>query len=312
MDQRLAVIATLALLLHTSVALADTNAHQVSAAGLERTYYLHVPPGAPADRSLSLVLVFHGGSGSPANIERETRFSELADREGFLVAYPQGYQKSFNDGRGASDIPAQRDRIDDVAFVTALIDDVGKKCRVDPKGIYATGISNGGMVSHFLGAKLSTKLAAIAPVAGSLAEPLVPAFAPTAPVSVLMLVGTDDRFVPYGGGEVHPPGMRPRGRVIGIEQAARLWTERNGGDPTHEPRVESLPDRDPADGCRVNKLTYAAGRNRSEVVLYRLEGAGHTWPDGSQYLSKQLVGPVCRDINATEVIWQFFKLHPKQ
>lgn len=203
-------------------------------------------------------------------------------------------------------------RIDDVAFVTALIDDVAKKRRVDPKRIYATGISNGGMISHFLGAKLSTKLAAIAPVAGSLAEPLVPTFEPTAPVSVLMLFGTDDRFVPYGGGEVHPPGMRPRGRVIAIEQAARLWTERNGGDPTREPLVDSLPDRDPADGCRVKKLTWAAGRNRSEVVLYRLEGAGHTWPDGYQYLSKRLVGPVCRDINATEVIWQFFKLHPKR
>jgi polyhydroxybutyrate depolymerase len=228
MIQRLVIITTLGLSLHASVTLADTSAYQVSAAGLERTYYLHVPPGAPADRSLPLVLVFHGGSGSPANIERETRFSELADREGFLVAYPEGYQKSFNDGRGVSDIPAQRDQIDDIAFVTGLIDDVAKKRRVDPKRIYATGISNGAMMSHLLGAKLSTKLAAIAPVAGSLAEPLVSDFEPTAPVSVLMFFGADDRFVPYGGGEVHPPGLQPRGRVIGLEQAARLWTERNG------------------------------------------------------------------------------------
>jgi polyhydroxybutyrate depolymerase len=76
--------------------------------------------------------------------------------------------------------------------------------------------------------------------------------------------------------------------------------------------MEELPDKDPNDGCRVKKLTHAKGKHGTEVVLYRIDGGGHTWPNGLQYLPKKIIGKVCRDINGTEVIWEFFKMHPKQ
>ena len=306
-------IACLALAVASTPSLAGpgngTDAHTIRVGTLNRTYYLHAPLHAPRDKPMALVLVFHGGGGRPRFTERETRFSDLADREGFLVAFPEGIGESWNDGRNVTTIRAQRERIDDVAFVNALLDDVSRDYPVDPKRIYATGISNGAIFSHYLAAHLSRRIAAIAPVAGGLPELLSPAFGPEQPVSVLMLQGTEDPLVPYNGGDVTPPGAGKRGRILSTDEAVRTWVERNGCWP--EATVEALPDNDPADGCRVKTFTYSKGTNGTEVVLCRIEGGGHIWPNGSQYLPKMLVGRVCHDIDGTAVIWEFFKSHPK-
>ena len=101
------------------------------------------------------MLVFHGGGGTGPGTERLTRFTALADREGFLVAFPEGVEKNWNDGREFTGSRAHRDHVDDVAFVTALIDAIGRAHAVDPRRVYATGISNGGIFSHYLAAHLS-------------------------------------------------------------------------------------------------------------------------------------------------------------
>lgn len=320
--------------------------------GRERTYTLHVPantppppgPGAdsparvPHGKPLPLVLVFHGGGGSAAQVERMTRFSELADCEGFLVAYPQGFGRSWNDGRGLHASPAQRANVDDVAFVTAMIEDIARTHPVDPARVYATGVSNGGFFCHYLAAYAPERIAAIAPVIGGISESLARAFAagasePSAqlpvqrdarPMDVLIIQGTADPLVPYEGGDVTLPWGPPRGRVIPTEEAVRLWVEHNGC--ASEPIREELPDADSGDGCRVVRLTYAAdaagatdaanakGAKRArgaDVVLYRMEGGGHAWPGPEPVLRKRLVGGVCQDVNGTEVIWQFFKARTK-
>src|SRR5262245_25377092 len=146
----------------------STQARSLTVDGVQRSYRLHVPSGLDAARAAPLVLVFHGGGGTPEQIERESRFSELADRAGFVVAYPEGHRRSWNDGRGSDAVAAQRDGVDDVAFVRALIDAVSAQRRIDAKRIYATGISNGAMMSHRVGLALSPRIAAIAPVAGGL------------------------------------------------------------------------------------------------------------------------------------------------
>jgi polyhydroxybutyrate depolymerase len=286
----------------------QTMKHTLLVGDLMRTYYLHVPPSLPKDRALALVLMFHGGGGTPAFAERESRFSDLADQEGFLVAYPQGFGKSWNDGRGVKAIPAQRDDIDDVGFVAALIDDASRIHKIDPKRIYATGISNGAIFSHYLADKLSSRIAAIAPVAGGMPESLERAFKPGEPVSVLILNGTKDPIVPYLGGDIALLGAT-RGRIIATEEAASKWAAHNHCESV--PTLEVVADKNPNDGCLPKKLTYANCKVGTEVVLYRMEGAGHTWPDGLQYLPQRLVGKVCRDINGAEIIWEFFKGHAK-
>jgi polyhydroxybutyrate depolymerase len=276
--------------------------HTIEVDGITRSYHLHVP-SAVGPTPAPLVLVFHGGGGTGPGTERLTRFTALADREGFLVAFPEGVEKNWNDGREFTSSRAHRDHVDDVAFVTALIDAIGRAHAVDPRRVYATGISNGGIFSHYLAAHLSARIAAIAPVVGGIADPPEAWLRPEQPVSVLMLQGTRDPLVPYHGGAV----AFGRGKIIDTEEAARRWAALNGG---REPVREPLP-ADGKDRCGGLRTIYPGGRDGSEVTLVRLDGGGHTWPGGAQYLPELLIGRVCRDFDATVLIWDFFKAHPK-
>lgn len=277
-----------------------TQAHTIEVGGLTRTYLLHVPPTLPAGLA-PLVLVFHGGGGSGPGTERLTRFSELADRE----AYPEGVGRNWYDGREvASGSRAHRERIDDVGFVAAMLDAIARAHAVDPRRIYATGISNGAVFSHYLAAHLSPRIAAIAPVVGGIADPPDAWLRPERPVSVLILQGTTDPLVPYRGGAI----AFGRGRIIDTEEAARRWARLNGAAPEPRSSVLSAPGKDHCGGLR---LTYSGGRDGSEVVLVRLDGGGHTWPGGPQYLPEGTIGRVCRDWSVTAVIWEFFRTHPK-
>lgn len=273
----------------------------------ERTYLLHVPPGLPRDRAVPLVFVFHGGGGKAAGMELSlTHFSSLADREKFLVVYPEGIDRHWNDGRDNPSSGAAKDNVDDVAFIVAILEAVGKDHKIDRKRVYATGISNGGIFSHYLAARQADRIAAIAPVVGGIATPFNEKFKPSQPVSVLILQGTKDPLVPYGGGKIRPG---ERGGVIATDDAVRLWVQNNGCES--KPVVEDLPNRVADDGCTVQRFSYGKGKNGSEVALVKIEGGGHTWPGGPQYLPAKLIGNVCKDIDGTEMIWEFFKKHPK-
>jgi polyhydroxybutyrate depolymerase len=274
---------------------------------LQRRYRLHVPPKLPATEKRALVIVLHGGGGTAIGTERLTRFSELADRAGFIVAYPEGIGKSWNDGRDTTVSKAHRDRIDDVGFIAAIIDAIASDYPIDRKRIYATGISNGAIFSHYLAANLSSRIAAIAPVIGGLADPFHKNFKPEQPVSVLILQGTRDPLVPFDGGEV---AWGNRGKIISTAQTVKAWVKHNGC--TAPSRSGSLPDKDATDGCTVQSSSWSDCRDGTGVTLYTLEGAGHTWPGGAQYLPERWVGKVCRDIDATEIIWEFFRSHPKR
>jgi polyhydroxybutyrate depolymerase len=270
-----------------------------------RTYHLHVPSKhrSPAP----LVFVFHGGGGQGTRIEENSGFDAISDREGFIVVYPDGIDRGWNDGR--TDAPRQgalRKNVDDLAFVRAMIADIGTVSPIDAKRIFATGMSNGGIFSQYLAAKMSDKIAAIAPVAGGIADPFHKEFAPTNPVSVFAMNGTRDPLVPFAGGNVTRVG---RGKVISVDEAMQLWVVRDGVKP--EPKTGMLPDTDPTDGCRVSWKKWSGGKDGTEVWLYAEEGAGHTWPGSPQSLPVARVGSVCRDFDASEAAWSFFRAHPK-
>jgi len=272
--------------------------------GIERHYRLHVPLHLPTNGSAALVLVFHGRGGDGAGMERLTGFSTLAERDQFAVVYPDGVRGRWNDGRV---LPGSQGRgPDDVAFILALIDSLTRELRLDPRRIFATGLSNGGSFAHYLAANLSQRIAAIASVAGGITAPFMHHFAPTAPVSVLVMQGTADPLLSYFGGRV------ARGRFgyeVGADSTAELWEEADG--IRAEAATGDLPDVDPRDHCRIHWRRWSGGRKRTEVWLYKLEGGGHTWPGGPQYLPRRLVGRVCLDIDATFAIWDFFSGHEK-
>jgi len=269
----------------------------INVGGVDRTYILHIPQSLPESAPVPLVLVFHGGGGHAANMPNFTHFDSLADREKFMVVYPESFNKSWNDTRGLS--PA-----DDVGFIRALIAELQSTHNTDPKRTYATGISNGGFFSNRLACDLTDKLAAIAAVAATMPETLVPVCKPSAPISVMFIHGSKDPLVHIDGG----PVLRDRGVATSLVEAAAFWRKWDG--VSAQPAVNNLLDQ-AHDGTTVRHEVYAGGKQRTEVVVYIIEGGGHTWPGGPQYLPAFLIGRTSHNLDATQTIWDFFKRHTR-
>jgi polyhydroxybutyrate depolymerase len=291
----------------TSEAKDDLLKKEIKVGRLNRTYLLHVPPTYKKDKPTPMVLAFHGGSGQGKNMVQVTSggWNILADKEQFIVVYPDAIEKNWNDGRNVERFRSQRENIDDVGFISALIDGLGKEFNIDKRRIYATGISNGGIFSYRLACALTDKIAAIAPVIGSMAEGYSSQCSPSRPISVLAINSVQDPLLPYKGGEVKSMGVR-LGRVASVADAISFWVARNGCSA--KPAVEKLPVL-VDDDTKIQKETYGKCKDDTEVILYSIEGAGHTWPSGYQYLPALWVGKTSKNLDANVVIWEFFKRH---
>jgi polyhydroxybutyrate depolymerase len=267
--------------------------------GRRRTYHIHVPPSYDGTRAVPLVVALHGRGGRGAGMMALTHFDRVADHEGFIVVFPDGYRRSWADGRGST--PADRAGLDDVAFIARLIDTLSVTYRIDPGRVFATGMSNGGFMTQRLGCDLAQRITAIAPVAAGLPARRQGQCSPARAIAVLEIQGTDDPLVPYGGGPVRGPAD---GLTLGAVASAAFWARADGCAPT--PSAAELPDVRPDDGTRVRRTAYAGCRDGSRVVLLAVAGGGHTWPGGLRYASEGLVGRTSRDVDATQVIWSFF------
>lgn len=272
-------------------------------AGTERLYRVHMPPAYDGKRPVPLVLVFHAEGDSPERIARVTNFNALSDEKGFLVIYPQANTGYWNDGRSTAGAATE----DDVAFVSKLIDRASMLFAVDPQRVYAAGFSNGGMMVQRLAAELPDKIAAAAAVAGPLPRDLAERFNPRQPVSVLMVHGTADMQVPYGGGQVRGP---VGGQVLSVAESVDRWLAANGC--TNRKPTSATLDPDTADGRRIRRETYSACRQGTAVEIYTIEGGDHSWPGGAQPgRFGRLVEPTSRDVDATRAIWEFFEGHAR-
>jgi polyhydroxybutyrate depolymerase len=300
------VAVPLAVLAAAAPLSAQTVERTLMVAGIERHYLLHLPPHFQRNGRAALILAFHGRGGDGAGMERLTGFSDLADRAGFAVAYPDGLNRSWNDGRTLPATTRRRSTANDVGFVSLLIDSLTAELRLDPRRIFATGFSNGAGFTHYLAARLATRIAAIATVSGGIADAVARSFSPAVPVSVLIMQGTSDPLVSYRGGAVASGRF---GRELGADSSALLWEQTDGIRAAAA--TGTMPDADPDDGCRVEWHRWTAGLRGTEIVLYTLVGGGHTWPGGPQYLPRRYIGPVCRDFDATFAIWDFFIRNPK-
>ncbi|MFH1151146.1 MAG: PHB depolymerase family esterase [Actinomycetota bacterium] len=275
----------------------------IRSGGLERTYVLHVPPGYVEGADNSLVLAFHGHGGQGENQERLSGMEAVSDANGFLLAYPDGVDRGWNDGRGINE------GIEDVGFARDLVGKLSAEYGVDPKRVYATGISNGGFMSFRLACDAPDVFAAVAPVAALMSVPLVESNRSTTPVSVLLVNGTEDPLVPWEGGQIGGGMLGSRGEAISTQASIDYWVGLDGCATT--PQVARLPDSDPADGTTVTQYVYPGGRDSTEVVLCEVTGGGHTWPGGYQYMRERIIGRTSRDLEASEYIWEFFRAHPR-
>lgn len=286
--------------------------------GLERVFWYYVPEHLPGGE-VPLVIVLHGGGGDCRGVTGSTLaksppsvWMEVADREGFVVAYPQGAHSAsilggwhWNDCRG--DVPDDA-TADDVMYISDLIDWMSSEYSIDPRRVYATGISNGGMMSLRLAVELSDRIAAVGAVAASMAA-MPDCGEPVGPVAILLMNGTEDELVPYDGGPVLSR-RNPRGTVVSTDSTVAFWGDFLQTDP--EPAVRELEDLDAEDNSTVTEISWTGGREGTEVVLFRIDGGGHTEPSISQQrasLYENLVGMQNHDIEAAEVIWDFFSRH---
>ena len=258
-----------------------------------------VTPGSP------LLLVLHGRNLNVDEMRRITHFEAIADRHGFVVAYPEGYRRSWNDGR--SNAAAQREGIDDVAFIRALIDRLAE-AGIDTALVAATGLSNGGVMCQRLGLEQSDRIGTIAPVAGLMPVSLASVM-PDHAVSVLEIQGTADRAMPIEGGRAQGRGrlllllggVRQRAEpVLSLTETVNRWRAIDGCDRETQ-REPLLPtEQDPTS---VERIIYSGGQGGTVVEAWTVVGGGHTWPGGPSFGG--LMGRTSRQFDAGEMIWDF-------
>ena len=278
--------------------------------GLERHYRVIAPERAPSGQAgWPLVLVLHGGGGTGDYMVRVSGFDDLARREGFVAVFPDAVEKHWNDGRGAAALPAQGADVDDVGFLLAVIDRVGRALPIDSSRVYALGPSNGGMMVQRLACEAAGRFAALATVIATMPEPLTTSCLPRQPVAMLIINGTADPMMPYDGGEVGM-GRRDRGRVISTRETVDFWVQVNGCSGAADTFL--LTDKDPDDGVLIRASRWRNCWAGSEVLLYAMDGAGHRWPGAPRAgmpILKRFMGPLAMDIDATQEIWAFFRAH---
>lgn len=250
--------------------------------GVERSALVH-PPATGAGASRSLALAFHGYSGSMWDLGYTGGLSDLAEAEGFVVAYPQGIGEVPTwDLQGGSDIP----------FVLALIDELVATQCVEPARVFATGFSMGGGMTNLLACRVADRIAGIAPVAanhgGTWGDPCTP----SRPMPIVAFHGTLDEALPYDGGDSPFPDQP----VTAVETWMADWATTNGcgGGPAVEPVADD-----------VDSLTWRGCA--APTTLYRIEGGGHTWPGG---LNDPTFGYSTDAISASELMWELFAAVP--
>ena len=276
--------------------------------GRTRTWTAYVPP-KPAN-SPALVIVLHSSmsTGAQARVAYGYDFDVLADQQGLIAVYPQGYEGHWNDCKVKGPYAAKRENIDDLGFLHALVDRLVEDHKVDRNHVYVTGISNGGSMTLCLALQTPDFARAYAAVAASVPAPENMAGVPKSqPVSVLIMNGTDDPINPWRGGDVVLwPVLKNRGPVLSAQASIDYFRKLAGLEG--EPHVTKFPDRDPGDGSTVERSLWSAPGKRS-VALYAIHGGGHGVPHPAMH-GWRLLGHSNRDIHAANEIWNFFQSVP--
>ncbi len=283
--------------------------------GQMRRYAIYIPQKIK-DLSVPLVFELHGGgifiedmTGKSGHKSPYKLWMNLADVEKFIVVYPEGLNGSYgkptwNDCRANCTVSSDAD---DVAFIAELIDSISAQCSIDLNRVYVSGMSNGGLMALRLAVELSDRIAAVSTVGASMPDSS-DCEQPLHPISVLFMNGTADKFLPYYGGTLSSPPTPSHGSVYPVEYSVRFWVNFDHTDTI--PSVYSYPDIDTEDGGNVIRYKYENGVDGTEVILYKINGGGHSAPSiKEQYsaLFEYYFGKQNHDIEMTTEVWNFFK-----
>lgn len=285
----------------------ETRCESINHGGRERTYRLYVPtrlaPAAP------LLVVLHGGGGGSGGMELLTAngFNHRAAEAGALVVYPDGYGRGWNDGRHDLKSAATKEDVDDVGFLRALVEALGKRYAIDPARVFVTGISNGGMMTLRLACEARDVFKGFVAVAASLGEDIAERCDAGGVDRLALIDGTADPIVPWEGGTVAVLGAK-RGRVIGARKSFELFMSAANCQGEHtDPPLDRVAD----DGTQLTLHKATDCARGADLRLYEVDGGGHAWPGGLRYAGKWLIGTVSRELDATDETWRFLGLAPE-
>jgi len=311
---------------------AQETKEKVTVDDVDRSFMLRLPRGYDPQHNYPIVILLHGMNLDADDMERLTRFDELADKDGIIVVYPFAWHGRWNVGvqpqerppmgtgpgrhrhyggypgggypgsggqQPSSSEPSEDRRpapADDIGFFNQMLDQLKSKLSVDASRIYAAGLSEGGFMSLRLGCSLSDRIAAVAVVGASMPKTMI--CLPSRPVPLVMINGTSDPVVPYGGGTEHNLNLT----TLSAEDSAKAWAkiDRCG----EKPENSKIPAKEKR-GMETKVETYGGCQQNAQVVLYSVKGAGNTWPGGEQYEVEKTIGKTSQDLNANETIWSF-------
>jgi polyhydroxybutyrate depolymerase len=289
---------------------AEEIAGRITVGGLERSYIAVLPDGAER-RRLPTVIVLHGALMDGRWMRKTFGFDSVGQREGVLAVYPNGVRRIWNDGRNVR-LPfwrRNRERADDVAFVTALARRLADDGLADPRRTYLLGVSNGGMLAFRTACESPATFAAVGAVIASMPVDVAATCNPGRAVPMIVINATNDRFIPWNGGALGPGGRH--GAVVSTPQTVDFWRRNNGC--AAQPSKRPLPDKNAADGSTVDAEQYAACDSGAPVVLVTVEGGGHLPPGaeiGERPLITAILGKGNKDISAADLSWRFFRQFP--
>jgi polyhydroxybutyrate depolymerase len=255
--------------------------------GMKRAFVTYVPITEKTEK-MPVIISLHGGFASPKGMFHLADFRPIADRQKIIIVCPAS-KHIWHDG-------ADNHGIDDVKFIDQLITYIIKTYHADASRIYVTGISNGGFMTTRLACQLHKRIAAIAVVAASL--DIGEGYDLESPMPVIYMHGTKDPIVPYFGGKLFGR------RIYSQQQILKKWVALNNCDI--KPTITNEPDT-AQDGTSIIKEEYSNPANGLKVIGYTINNGGHTWPGGSQYAPKFIIGKTTKNLNACQVIWDFFK-----
>ena len=266
--------------------------------GIERAYRVHVPKSWSTNKSLPMLLVFHGGGGNMDYQADDKYYGQISKSEstGFIAVFPNGYSKrggklaSWNAGNCCAG--ARDENIDDVGFVRKMLERLRSQIAFDDKRIYATGMSNGALFSYRLACEMSETIRAIASVAGSDGTKTC---TPTRPVSILEIHAKDDEFVLFNGGA--GKDLKILADFVSVPETISRWVQRNGCEAKPKRVFEN-------EGAYCD--SYSSCREGTEVKLCVTERGGHSWPGGIKVRTNQ---PGSTALSANDVMWEFFGRH---